>query len=93
MNSERILAYNEPYNWNEVLSIFRKLYPDRKFVDDLPDQGADLSTVSTERSEGILRRMGVDGFTGLEESLKRTVEHTAKGEVAAENPGWVPQSK
>ena len=79
VNGERILAYKEPYNWNQVLGVFRKLYPDRRFVEDLPDQGKDMSTVETKRSEEILRRMGVDGFTGLEQSLQWTVEPLAKG--------------
>ena len=93
VNGERILAYAEPYNWNQVLAIFRELYKDRKFVDDLADQGADKSTVSTERSEEILKRMGVNGFTGLEQSLKVTVEPLARGELGAENRGWVPDNK
>ena len=91
VNGERVLAYKEPYNWNHVLLIFRKMYPGRKFVDDLPDQGEDKSTVDTERSEEILKRMGADGFTSLEQSLKWTVEPLAEGELGAENSGWVPQ--
>ena len=88
VNHKRILAYKEPYTWNQVLAIFRKLYPNRKFVDDLPDQGEDKSTVDTRRPEEILKRFGDNGFTGLEQSIAWTVERLAKGEIGAENPGW-----
>lgn len=54
----RIFAYTKPYSWNQILGLFRKLYPGRQFADDLPDQGADLSTVANENSVEILKRMG-----------------------------------
>ena len=91
VENERVLAYQEPYNWNQLLSIFRKEYPNRKFIDDLADQGVDLSTVSNERSVEILKRFGKkDGFTPLEESLRWTVEKLAHDPKAAlaENEGW-----
>jgi hypothetical protein len=74
---ERIFAYKEPFTWNQVLGIFCRLLPNRQFVKDLDDQGTDLSTVSNERAEEILRRFGVQGFTDLEQSLKWTVEKFA----------------
>ena len=77
MNGERIFAYAEPYTWNQILGMFRKLYPNRKFVDDIPDQGADLSTVANERAEEILKRAGKEGFTSLEQSIQWTVEGVA----------------
>ncbi len=77
VKNERIFAYGEPYTWNQILSIFRKLFPDRTFVEDLADQGKDLSTVSNERAKEILQRFGAHGFTELEQSLKWTVESLA----------------
>jgi hypothetical protein len=84
VKDERVLAYAEPYNWNQVLAIFRKMHPEKKFVDDLEDQGADKSVVDTKRSEEILRRMTADkggkggrGFEGLEDSLRETVQGLA----------------
>ena len=74
VSSERIFAYTEPYTWNQVLGLFRKLYPDRKFVEDIPDQGVDASTVANERTVEILKHMGKDGLTSLEESIQWTVE-------------------
>jgi nucleoside-diphosphate-sugar epimerase len=39
-NGQRIFAYAEPYNWNDVLAIFRKLKPSKSFLADR-DDGSD----------------------------------------------------
>lgn len=72
--NERILAYGEPYTWNGILKNFRKALPDRNFVDDLPDQGQELAVVKNEKSADLLKRMGRDGFTRLDDSLKLVVQ-------------------
>jgi hypothetical protein len=74
---ERIIAFAEPYTWNQVLGLFRKLYPQRQFVDDLPDQGMDLSTVANDKAIETLRRMGKNGLASLEQSIQWTVEGVA----------------
>jgi hypothetical protein len=51
VNSERLFSFAYPYTWNDILAIFRKLYPERKFIDDLPNLGRDLSKVSNQRAE------------------------------------------
>jgi hypothetical protein len=67
----RIFGFGYPYNWNDVLAILRKLYPNKTFIDDLPGIGRDLSHVPNEGAEGILKSMkGGKGFTTLEESLR-----------------------
>lgn len=50
------------------------MYPDRKFLDDLPDAGKDLSTVANERAAEVLKGFGRTGFTSLEESVKAATE-------------------
>jgi hypothetical protein len=73
--TERIFAYNTPFNWNVVLAAFRNLFPDKKFRDDEPGLWDDLSTVEpAKRAEKLLQEMGRPGFTSLEESLRRNVE-------------------
>jgi hypothetical protein len=74
LSGERIFAYTQPYTWNQILGMFRKLYPGRQFVDDIADQGEDMSTVANEQAEETLRRYGKDGFTPLAQSIQWTVE-------------------
>ncbi|KAH7321482.1 hypothetical protein BKA65DRAFT_512273 [Rhexocercosporidium sp. MPI-PUGE-AT-0058] len=74
VENQRLFGYAEPYTWNEILGVFRSMYPDRKFMDDLPDAGRDLSTVTNERAAEVLRKFGMPGFTTLEESIKAATE-------------------
>ena len=74
VENQRLFGYAEPYNWNELLAIFRKMYPNRKFIDDLPEQGQDLSSVSSETAVEVLKKFGRPGFTPLEESVKAATE-------------------
>ena len=75
ISGERIFAWASPFNWNVVLAEFRKLFPERKFIDDVPGLWDDLAIVGpARRAEALLREMGRPGFTTLEESLKMTVE-------------------
>lgn len=67
---ERLFAFAHPYTWNDILAVFRKLYPQRKFIDDIPDLGEDLSEVANERAEELLKRFGLPGWTSLEDSVK-----------------------
>ena len=43
-------------------------------MDDLPDEGNDLTTVTNERAAEVLRKFGRPGFTPLEESIKAATE-------------------
>ena len=75
--SERVFAYNTPFNWNVVLAALRKLYPEKTFREDEPGLWDDLAIVDVvkKRAEGILRDLGKEaGFTSLEESLKANLE-------------------
>lgn len=77
VQNERLYAFASPYNWNDILRVLRKLYPDRKFIDDLPNVGEDKSIVSNERAEELLKRYSGSGWKTLEESVKRNVEGLA----------------
>ena len=67
---ERLFTFAYPFNWNDLLVVFRKLYPERKFMDDLPDLGKDFSKVANERAEELLKRMGRPGWASLDTSVQ-----------------------
>lgn len=74
VQSERIFAFAEPMNADEILAIFRRLYPSRSFPSNL-QADEDLSDiVPRQRAEALLRDMGKEGWTSLEESLRRNTE-------------------
>ncbi|RDW91717.1 aldehyde reductase II [Coleophoma crateriformis] len=74
VQGERLFSFAHPYSWNDILAIFRKLYPQRKFLEDIPGLGEDKSVVANERAEELLKRLGRSGWTSLEESIKNITE-------------------
>ena len=75
VESERILAFAYPYNWNEVLATLRKIYPDKKFPADIENEPRDLSKLDNSRGAALLKAFGRTGFTGLEETIRENTEN------------------
>ena len=72
-NEQRLFAFAEPYNWNKVLAEFRKIWPQRKFVEDLEGLKTDESVPPTESAlQSLKNAYGMDGWTSLETSLKES---------------------
>lgn len=60
---------------SDVLRALRKLRPDHKFVENFCDDSIrDRSKVQNERGAELLKTFGRPGWTGLEESLKYSLE-------------------
>lgn len=70
VQGERLLDFAYPFNWNDILAEFRKLFPDRQFMDDMPGLGKDLSKVANQRAEEIVKRFGRPGWTNLEDTIR-----------------------
>lgn len=75
VSNERIYAWAKPFNWNDVLAILRKLFPNKTFVDDLPDMGQLVGKVDDELGLKLIKRWGKqDRWTPLEQSVKENLE-------------------
>jgi hypothetical protein len=76
--NERIFGCAAAWNWNDVLAVFRKAYPDKKFLDDM-DLGRDVGKWPTERGREILETtFGQANWTSLEDSVKINVSSLLK---------------
>ena len=75
IESERIFAYAEPYNGTDILAILRKMYPDRAFCPDFHAEKNMCDIVPRGRAKQILRDMGKDGWTSLEESIRKATKN------------------
>lgn len=84
VQSERVFAFAEPVNGDAILAILRKLYPGRTFPADFQAEKDLNEIVPRARAEQLLRDMGKDGWTSLEESIRRNTEDLAAGS-AVEN--------
>ena len=79
VQNERIFAFAERYNWNDILAILRELYPEKDFGEYIKDCGRDLTEVpEREKAEELLKEMGRRGWTGLEESVRDNLVGVAK---------------
>ncbi|KAK3058389.1 hypothetical protein LTS18_011402, partial [Coniosporium uncinatum] len=73
IEGERVFAFAEPYNWNDIMDAIKKAKPDFK-VQHIP-QDKDLSKVDTKLAVELLKKWwGQDGFTSLEEGVRQNLE-------------------
>lgn len=68
----RILGHAQQFNWNDVLRIFRKEYPDRNFIDELK-VGRDISKAANQRGDALLQKLYSHPWTTLEASITANV--------------------
>jgi nucleoside-diphosphate-sugar epimerase len=73
VQDERLFAYSQPYSYNEVMNMLRKLGPGRNIPKNNDDEPRDLSIIDTKRSIELLQRMSRPGFTSMEESIKENL--------------------
>lgn len=73
VQNERLFAFSQPYTYNEVMGMLRKLGPDRNIPKNIDDESRDLSIIDTKRSIELLQRMGRPGFTSMEQSIKENI--------------------
>lgn len=71
-DGQRIFAFAEPYNWNDILAIFRKLEPSKSFLEDR-EVGRALSEVPNGEAEELLKKHYGHGWTSLEESVRQNL--------------------
>jgi hypothetical protein len=69
---QRLWAAAAPYTLNEILAIFRKLYPSRTFPED-SEPSQDLTLIDRSKGEAILRQLGQEGWQSLEVSIEQIV--------------------
>jgi hypothetical protein len=74
VQNERIFAWATRFNINSQLAVVRKVFPERSFPENQPDEWDDLTTAPTGRAEQILQEMGVERWTTEEESWDRMRE-------------------
>ncbi|KAL6901260.1 hypothetical protein GGI43DRAFT_433947 [Trichoderma evansii] len=71
---ERIQAWAGPFNWNDVLSIMRRLYPTQKFVDDFPTPAAITTTTDDRIALKLLKKWAQqDGWKSLEDGVRENI--------------------
>ncbi|KAJ9148596.1 NAD(P)-binding protein [Pleurostoma richardsiae] len=78
VEGERIFGCAERYSWPKVLEILKQSYPDKADFVDLPDAGWDQTDMANGRATELLRSLGQDEWTSLEQSVRDNVESFVK---------------
>lgn len=78
LKNERLQAWGGYYNWNDVLAVLRRAYPDRKFIDDMPDGGKLFCTTDDKLQLQLLKKWAQrDNWLDLEAAVRDTIDSVA----------------
>ena len=74
--NERIFAFAEPWDYNDIFDAIRRARPDAtKVPKSMPPHGRDLSQVENEQGAELLRKwFGQNGWKSLADAIKENVE-------------------
>ena len=76
VSGERLQVWNEGFNWNDALAILRPMHPNRKFVEEVPNQGKFLGTVDDALAKSLFAKWsGQQEYTSFEQALKENTEY------------------
>ncbi|RYP01730.1 hypothetical protein DL764_006104 [Monosporascus ibericus] len=73
----RLQAWGHPANWHDILSILRKLRPQRQFIPDYPNP--QYLTISADQSDSLAllkKWAGQHGWKPLESGIADSIENT-----------------
>ncbi|GKZ20832.1 hypothetical protein AbraIFM66951_004099 [Aspergillus brasiliensis] len=75
VKNERLFAFGNPFTWNEVVSIFRKAFPNHELPRELPGTGETFhyEIGPDARAQDLLKAMGKPGWSTLEDTLMANV--------------------
>ncbi|QLI72761.1 Aldehyde reductase 2 [Metarhizium brunneum] len=83
VRDERLFAFAGPYNWTDVIQVFRRLRPQSKLPPAPENEGRDLSDVKpAKRAEQLLMDFfGLPGWTSLEDSLADGIDGVGESDA------------
>jgi nucleoside-diphosphate-sugar epimerase len=77
VENERIFGHAAPMSWDDILDILRKMFPNKKFIDNF-DQGSDIGKVPSERGDELLKKHYGTGWTSLEDCVEANLKSLIK---------------
>jgi hypothetical protein len=84
VKNRRLQAWAQGCTWNDILDILRGLYPDRKFIDNLP--GQELPSVTSDftlQMELLKKWGGQEGWRTLEQTIQDNMKSLLELETKA----------
>ena len=79
VKNKRIMAWGDHCNLNDVLAVMRKLYPERKFAEDISGLVNLSQTTDLSQSKALMKKWGgQDGFKSLEKTVAESMTNIVK---------------
>ncbi|OKL57224.1 hypothetical protein UA08_07384 [Talaromyces atroroseus] len=79
VRNARLVGWGEYCNWNDILAIMRRLYPERKFMDDIPGLSRLQLTTDCSQSLALLEKWnGQQSWRSLEQTVTDNMESILK---------------
>jgi nucleoside-diphosphate-sugar epimerase len=77
VKTERLFGFAEPWSYNKMMDIWRKLYPERKFPDNIEGMGVDRMSLPNARAEEVMSWLKGPGskWDSLEKGLREMTEN------------------
>jgi nucleoside-diphosphate-sugar epimerase len=69
VDGERLYGCGDRFSWHQVREILKRLYPNKN-IPPVKDLGSDQNEVPNQRGAELLRGLGREGWTSVEESVK-----------------------
>ncbi len=80
VQGSRIPASGDAFDWNDVLGVMRRIYPEREFMARLPDEPRLQLSTDRRLSLDLLERWGGQRrFMSLEECVRDSLENITGG--------------
>jgi hypothetical protein len=78
IKGERFFCWAKPFTTNDILAVLRRTYPDRQFIDDVPNKTKSLITKDDSVMLSLLKKWaGRDDWISLEETVRDGMEPLA----------------
>ena len=71
--NKRLYGVSDILTWNDILAIFRQLYPEKKTYEDFDERRKEISHYDTEASLAVLKGFGRDGWKPTNEAIKENL--------------------
>ncbi|KAF2263745.1 NAD(P)-binding protein [Lojkania enalia] len=81
VRNERLFGFARRFNWKDLVSIYKKIYPDKTFPE--APEGEDLTEVPNQRAEEVLSWVKGSGWKSLEDSVREMMPAIVGGTEGA----------
>ncbi|GAA5823840.1 hypothetical protein JCM5353_006375 [Sporobolomyces roseus] len=77
VENKRLFGTSHIATWNDILSHFRRLYPNQQAYEDFDERRKEISHYDEGSSLEVLKKFGQDGWKSLEDAIRDNIDPIA----------------